>query len=192
MQFYESWRARLRSKRYADGPVAGQAICQSRCEGAAPNLCRGLSAVRNDDYAQHSSHYSVCDNGATVFLAEGFRWILDSTDFTSSDPRTAHCARRVRRTPSDFGLVAVPETHLRNMVLTALQPMVTPSGKEYAPRRLAIIYNQFAHIHQFTEVVSACYVKEGGLEEFCCTKKRPTTRFKGRYNRESTPKHYSI
>ena len=169
LQLYESWRARLRDQRYANGPAAGAAYCGERCEGPAPSLCGGHCAVRGDDSAKHSSHYSVCDNGATLFMAEAFRWVIDPSSFKASDPRASHCARRVRRSPADFGLEVIPQAHVARMVETALQPTLTPTGERFPVRRLVIVYNQYAHIHLFIKLLRQCYASESGIEEAYAT-----------------------
>lgn len=165
-QMYESWRARLRTMRYADGLDAGNARCSSGgCEGARGAMCSGYCVVRHDDNHRHSSHYSVCDNGAAVLIAEGFRWVMDISAFSASDASAQQCVRRVRRNPDHFGIVEVPAAHLVKMLASALEPARTPSGSRHPPRRLAVVYNQMAHVHLFVSKVKECYIQSAGMEE---------------------------
>ena len=163
-QLYESLRARLRQERYATGSAAGNARCWShgRCEGAEPLLCSGHCAVRTGDL-EFSSDYSSCDDGATLFMAEAFGWVTDASAFEASDTRANHCARRVRRVPSEFGLEVIPPSHLTQMLATAIRPRVAPDGKLRTPSRLVVVYNQFAHIHQFITSLRDCYMTHGGV-----------------------------
>ena len=169
-QLYESWRARLRNERYAKGADAGNAWCNGRCEGAVPDLCSGHCAVKSNDYAQHSSHYSVCDNGATLMMAEGFRWVLSSESFTASDPRVARCARRIRNHPGDYGLEVIPHAHVAQMIAAAWRHTpVPPHGERLPVRRVAVVYNQMAHIHLFIRLVKECYASGNGMSEAAAT-----------------------
>ena len=159
-QMYQSWRARLREHRFggAGGEQAGAKQCGSSpewCEGPAPELCLGLCSGKTlADRDQHAAHRAVCDNGATIFHAQAFRWVLDASSFVSSV--SAACARRVRRSPYSFGLVQLPDDHLRHMVELASRASYTPHAH---PRqrpaavveRLVVVVNQFAHIHAFIE-----------------------------------------
>ena len=126
-------------------------------------MCGGHCAVRDNDYSQFSSHYSVCDNGATLLMAEAFRWVLEPSAFEASDGRAASCARRVRRQPSEFGLVHVPVSHVARMLRTAAEPVTAPDGRLVPTRRLAVVYNQMAHVHDFIKLVARCYEAEARL-----------------------------
>lgn len=165
LQFYESFRARLRHERYAHGPDAGNAWCRGRCEGPFGRLCGGHCAVPNLDDNPHSSHFSVCDGGAAMMIAEGFRWVVSADSFVASDPQAGRCASRVRRSPSSFGLEVIPKSHVQQMLTAALKPITTPQGVKHPVQRLVVVYNQMAHIHAFIKSVRECYATEGGMSE---------------------------
>ena len=166
-QMYQGWRARLREERFANGK--NDCAGNTACESSAPALCKGLCAVPQDDNSQHSAHRSVCDNGATVFQAQAFRWVLDVSAFSSSDQRHRPCAERVQRDPYSFGLVVIPRGHLRQMLEVASQPSMTRLGKLPRVRRLVVVVNQMAHIHGFVDKLAQCY------QQGTCAEERPTT-----------------
>ena len=175
LQLYDSWRARLRQARYSAGHLAAEKSCAGAaesgelpCEGFAPALC-GLGPYLCNGGAPppedpgHGSLYAACDNGATLFMAQAYRWVLDVSDFTSSDPRGDQCAARVRADPLSFGLAVVPAAHVTQMVInSAWTPHGTPrrDGRRGA-RDVAVVVNQFAHVHAFVAKVMECYASAG-------------------------------
>ena len=89
-QMYQSWRARLRQQRYSGpgGEAAGTWECRRAgvewCEGPMPALCMGHCAGKElADSDQFAAHRATCDNGATTFHAQAFRWVLVSLRITT-------------------------------------------------------------------------------------------------------------
>ena len=169
LQMYESWRARLRQQRFAAGEegtcgstadgatTTGGWHMSRRCEGPAPELCAGNCVNRADDNDRHSSSYAVCDNGATVFMAQAFNWIMDVKSFTSSVVDMPKCANRLHRSPSDFGFVEIPREHLGRMLEHVAKPMRTRRGVQHNASRIIVYYNQFAHLHTPILALQDCY-----------------------------------
>jgi len=166
MQMYESWRARLRQERYANGNEAGQRHCHEVCEGPAPVLCSGLCAGSGtNDNDRYSSHYSVCDNGAAAMIAQIFRWTLSAHSFHSGDSRVARCAQRLRINPREFDIVPVPRKHVDMLLEYAARSIPSPRpNQQHGVHRLAVVYNQLAHIHPIISKLTQCYERHGGLE----------------------------
>jgi len=160
LQIFDSWRARLRHYRFATGGQYNfDRSCQGDCEGAAPALCRGLCTNRMEHHL--SSLYSSCDNGATLYLAQAFRWVLDVSSFVSSDPRGAECAQRLRRNPSNFDLVLIPPSHVANMLLEVSRPAHIHWSMKRNVRKVVVVINQFAHLHTLIGHLQMCYAATG-------------------------------
>ena len=191
MQIYESWRARLRQQRFAAGE---ESTCGStadgatttggwhnshRCEGPAPELCAGHCVNRDDDNDRHSSSYAVCDNGATVFMAQAFNWVMDPSAFTSSlESRIgAQCAGRLHRVPSDFGLVKIPSAHLRQMLEHVAKPMSTRRGVQHNASRILVYYNQYAHLQKPISNMKDCYASGVSEADAWSAARRDVMRF---------------
>lgn len=177
LQLYDSWRARLRQTRYAAGRDTAERTCKGDagagelpCEGFAPVLCQGSGPILCNGGAPppqdpgRGSLYSACDNGATFFMAQAYRWVLDASDFTSSDRRGDACAARVRADPLSFGLVVVSQSHVASMVRNAAWTPHGPprrSDGRRGARGVAVVLNQFAHVHAFVAKVMECYARAG-------------------------------
>ena len=173
LQLFDSWRARLRQSRctFPCSAESAASACAGTCEGPAPNLCspRGGSGpfmcTGGVEYTAGNGRgglYSACDNGATTYISQAYRWALSVSDFSSSDVRGEVCARRLRETPSSFGLVMVPPEHVASMVESAAQ---IPHGPRRGSRasEVAVVINQFAHVHTLAIRLAECYGAEAGI-----------------------------
>ena len=167
LQLFESWAARLRHahashSRGGHCSIASPASSPaSTCEGWAGELCAGLCAG-GANHGQ-ANRLSSCDNGATLLMVQAYRWILDSRDFEASDERGAHCAADVRRSPHAWGLTVVPSAHVEHMLWTAARRQQTSSNltAAIAQPSVAVLFNQFYHLHQFIMGVASCYSLAG-------------------------------
>ena len=171
LQFFDSWRARLRQHRYERGAASVAQTCQNvipnPCEGPMPSLCidaAGAALCTGQVTHGQSAMFAACDNGATMYVAQAYRWVMDPSSFSSSDPvRGARCAHRVRQNPRSVGLVPVPPAHLMKMVQEAVNG---PPGIRAAPHngrrrpKVTLVINQFAHIHNFIGSVLRCYAED--------------------------------
>lgn len=161
LQLFESWVARLRqahaNKRHGGCSIASPSPW-STCEGAAGELCAGLCAGGAN--RGEASKLSSCDNGATFLMAQAYRWVLDSSDFEASDERGASCAEGVRQNPRAWGLYVVPSAHVERM-LTSAARRPEWSNKTAHPPSVAVLFNQFYHLHEFITGVASCYSASG-------------------------------
>ena len=177
LQLYDSFRARLRQARYASGHAVAERTCKGNvvsgelpCEGFAPALCKTRTGpilcnggVPPPQDPGLGSLYAACDNAATLFMAQAYRWVLDVHDFTASDSRGDQCASRVRSDPLSFGLVLIPIPHLMSMMINAAWTPHGPARRDgrRGSQDVALVLNQFAHVHAFVQKVTECYAAAG-------------------------------